>query len=918
MAAEVSRSYGFPNLSDTLLTLPQTGPKAHLGREVLVGGEKSVQRSKSRPRAALDTVNPSPRNAEPLASAGASVLALSAREKRDGMMKSLMKARQAPPVPLSVDDVERALQELQIDKFHGPGSVPASRRTTKKPVQAPGSPAPEPSPEAERRARVLRQNFRCGAAEIKEEFNNVYKWNVLPELVNLEPQSDNKLPRQAKTLQRLWEELQLPSEIRASDVLGTDERASEQCAHKAEISACFSYLNFVRWLCGLPKVCFSPAKHLACDILCQALLPRAGFRPGGEPKAKSDKRQAVPSVQLAQELKELSPVMSILQGEGSLVSALEQGLSAHTGASEAEETPAASAYKLVAAHPELVESEGQVKRRMPAEELPEALQHLKVFWDLDPAALDAREAPKREKAKTPRREPKPPKHATLQAQHFGLNAIWGDRRGALDSRRSLLSCSLRSFAAARYDDTCVFWTSSCSAWEEGGDPVHLEALGIDAVCYPPPGLVPMALMEGRMPWTIMPDALRFQPTSATSVRVWQVRINRSGAEVAERLQEVRVLYMAVDCRGEGCCVIFWPELRIQPGLQLEVVLSGLCGARSELNIFHEFMPFRRCEADKALLAEAAQMRQLLQQAQLAQDSRPQLGPPPLQLLSHPGKDIEATSNDLLITLRCPVASLWATLMVRRFDGEFTEVLRACHAVKLRDHIFLVRVKLPLPSHYELKFSVSLPETPREVEAHPFRYYINASSKCPAIVRSLDDRLMAKYGFVKLQVEAQLSGVTIISPCKFRVPVGQVYFLVHVDQSAALQAAQDALPPLYSDSEDGRPLLFAKRLLPEDTRSPKEVRLMHEVLQEAFALKTQDAHGDIHLDLVLHNGQHIHRLRQRHDLPCLFESLLNVSEVDNSTKVQLVLRFPKAHACDFSPRRVAEWTVSRQDRVHDNF
>ncbi|CAJ1427824.1 unnamed protein product, partial [Effrenium voratum] len=275
----------------------------------------------------------------------------------------------------------------------------------------------------------------------------------------------------------------------------------------------------------------------------------------------------------------------------------------------------------------------------------------------------------------------------------------------------------------------------------------------------------MALMEGRMPWTIMPDALRFQPTSATSVRVWQVRINRSGAEVAERLQEVRVLYMAVDCRGEGCCVIFWPELRIQPGLQLEVVLSGLCGARSELNIFHEFMPFRRCEADKALLAEAAQMRQLLQQAQLAQDSRPQLGPPPLQLLSHPGKDIEATSNDLLITLRCPVASLWATLMVRRFDGEFTEVLRACHAVKLRDHIFLVRVKLPLPSHYELKFSVSLPETPREVEAHPFR--------CP-----LSGQLLRREGDANANASA---------------PV-----FVHVPKTAGT-SIWEALGPTYSDS-----------------------------------------------------------------------------------------------------------------------
>lgn len=114
-------------------------------------------------------------------------------------------------------------------------------------------------------------------------------------------------------------------------------------------------------------------------------------------------------------------------------------------------------------------------------------------------------------------------------------------------------------------------------------------------------------------------------------------------------------------------------------------------------------------------------------------------------------------------------------------------------------------------------------------------------------------------------------------------------------------------------------------------------------------------------------------RERADLPCLFEGIVSISDIDASTKaegtdtcrsncliaqgaspqVELVLRFPKVHACDFTPRRgharskrsravplttysrlhppspqsfgwparrrVAEWIVSRaQDRVHESF
>eukprot|EP00913_Durusdinium_trenchii_P007730 g7259.t1 len=63
---------------------------------------------------------------------------------------------------------------------------------------------------------------------------------------------------------------------------------------------------------------------------------------------------------------------------------------------------------------------------------------------------------------------------------------------------------------------------------------------------------------------------------------------------------------------------------------------------------------------------------------------------------------------------------------------------------------------------------------------------------------------------------------------------------------------------------------------------------------------QDAYGDIHLDLVFNNG-HIQRLRERRDLPCLFEGFISIADIDISTKIHLVLRFPKLHACDFSPR-----------------
>lgn len=980
----------FPNLPDTLLALPRTGPTSHLSHKVLVSQESAAKRLKPPNRKAEQFTLPTTPalSARRLANLGSLrltdtassslVVLLSAREtRRDGILKGLMRERKAPPPPLERDDGERALQELKATgdpEFRLPTAdgtlFPHAASPLKTPTATPideqaWTPLPKeqersfatpPTPSQVRQDSV-RRSFRWSIEEIKEAQAEACKWNVLPELEEPEPE----INRQATILQTLWEDAQITSGIRESDILGTDSRESlETAAHSAEITASLNYLNFVRRLCGLPKVQPSPSKQLACSILCQALLPRsikaakqrsddAKPKPKASPKPKSSAalRFAVPSLQVAQELNELKNSVLILQGEGSLVSALEDGFGAlhlchpdlgetHEAVEVAQHICAGVPYvpTAIPTPPEMTWLiSGDTSRA--EEEFPQALSQLKVFWHLDPAC-PAPKTGRRSKSKaTPRRPVEPPNQAKL----FGLHAIWGDRKGFLTSRRALLSPKLQSFAAARSDDTCVLWLGpdGClEKWEDvQGESTTLQAAGVHAVCYPPAGFVPLSLMEGpNMPWTVIPDALRFQPTSSTAVRVFHVRIERhDGSEEPVRLQEVSVKHMAVDCNGESFCVIFWPDLgHAHPGLQLEVEISGLRGDHEQLAIFHEFMTFRRKDGDHALLAEAANFRHLVHQAEplwtcgglkeASVQDQSQIEP-----LSHLGREITVDSNDLVLTLRCYAASLWATLMVKRFDGEFTEVERACHCIKLRDHIFLVGVKLPLPRHYyELKFSASLLGSPREVQPSLLRYFINTSGKCSAIVRSLDDRMMEKYGFVKVQIGAQLHGVTIIAPCKFRVPVGQIYFLMHVDRSVALQAARDAMPPVYSSvkkqetDSDSMARLFAERLRPtQDFRSPKEVRMMQEALQSEVSASVQETYGDIHLDLMLHNGQHIQRLRERQELPGLFEGLVTISDLDVSTKIQLVIRFPKIHACDFSPRRVAEWVVSRsQDRVHENF
>lgn len=274
------------------------------------------------------------------------------------------------------------------------------------------------------------------------------------------------------------------------------------------------------------------------------------------------------------------------------------------------------------------------------------------------------------------------------------------------------------------------------------------------------------------------------------------------------------------------------------------------------------------------------------------------------------------------------AILVGELHVRRFAGETTKVDRAVHTRFLGDNHFAIWVKIPMPRYrYELRFIVSSREEPRHLVTHDLKYEITATASCPVLLRSIEDQLMEKFGWADVREEAYMNGITLLAPMKYRVAVGKCYFLIYVDKDKALEAAADALAGnIAGEEKSERTNLFSHRLLPQKARlvgnapqTPREVTAMHQILRDDLEKRVQDSQSDIHFDLVLHDGQHIQRLRQRPDLPALYEGLINLAEQDVSTKVRLQLRFPRIHAVDFSPRTVCQWLVSRaDDHVHESF
>mmetsp|Transcript_80981 Transcript_80981/g.185385 ORF Transcript_80981/g.185385 Transcript_80981/m.185385 type:complete len:730 (-) Transcript_80981:60-2249(-) len=114
----------------------------------------------------------------------------------------------------------------------------------------------------------------------------------------------------------------------------------------------------------------------------------------------------------------------------------------------------------------------------------------------------------------------------------------------------------------------------------------------EVVMFPPPGFVPYELVDGRMPWTVMPHSAVYQPTAYTEVKMYQVTVDTKTWE-SKRIAEVPLKQTYVDCNhvGNPFCIIFHPDTTfVYPGAKFEVVVSGLRGKTEELFLFTCFLP----------------------------------------------------------------------------------------------------------------------------------------------------------------------------------------------------------------------------------------------------------------------------------------------------------------------------------------
>lgn len=102
-----------------------------------------------------------------------------------------------------------------------------------------------------------------------------------------------------------------------------------------------------------------------------------------------------------------------------------------------------------------------------------------------------------------------------------------------------------------------------------------------AVCFPPPGFVPIELLGtlgAAEVWTISPDPRRFVPSAQCTVRVYRVRVETEAGR-ADRLpgSDVPLASFCVDCSSTGTpfCVMFSLASKVVAGDHFEVELSGL-------------------------------------------------------------------------------------------------------------------------------------------------------------------------------------------------------------------------------------------------------------------------------------------------------------------------------------------------------
>jgi len=489
---------------------------------------------------------------------------------------------------------------------------------------------------------------------------------------------------------------------------------------------------------------------------------------------------------------------------------------------------------------------------------------------------------------------------------------------------------------------------------------------VDAVCFPPAGIVPLQMLRfANMPWTIMPDSAYYQPTQHTCVQVWRVRIDRNtgGNWTAERLDSVRVGKHLVDCScaGNAFCVIFFPEVAgFNAGDQFEVVLQGLRGKATQLTHFHEVQALQQTAMDTCLCQEAERMRNLLGNPNLwgegaeapphalralsmrseasrpsSADSSSATAKSEIIPVSHTSLSFATDTADVTIVVRSDHAAwLRGTLaLVRRSGDEL--IGRSTQVLKLGSH-FVVKAKLPMAGQkYRLYLAVATLDVPDTLCAPSLSYLISTTDLCPSILLENDAIMFRQYGYAELQCISQLCGLSLIAPAAHALHPGFCYFLLHVDAFAPGGGGMSSLThgKLEKQVDDiGHPskleckpsVLFNRRLVPRggfrlragadtvEVTPSTSCYHMQAALREVLEHYVQDTGGFVHFDVSIADGRQLVRLMQRVDFPELFEAYVWLTEDDIDTKVRLFMRRPKVHVVDYASEKICEWSVVEED------
>lgn len=363
------------------------------------------------------------------------------------------------------------------------------------------------------RHRDIRASFHLDLAAVESAHVNLLRFQntnemekrseaVFPEvqalLAKFEHSGIAARPARSQTLDTPAPEgLTMPDNALLKAIIADDDPSLEIAdgsiiASSTEISTCTAQLNFYRWLCGLPMVQLCSGRLAVCNLVSVCLLAYSGNKSRLGPEGKAFTEALIELISAN------GGRLSVLQGEASLIAAVEQSISStHMVSVPAGLTTVKAANRTELARQlaaevqsgpsepmqisprrrsiskETKKAKGQqsqgVARRFSSEapttfgsasELPEPLCPMRVLWELKGESCEPADPAAQRASMKARPTIKGERKAKDELDPGGLSAIWGDRDGAFSLRRCLLSPALREFGVARRNDTCVLWTSA--------------------------------------------------------------------------------------------------------------------------------------------------------------------------------------------------------------------------------------------------------------------------------------------------------------------------------------------------------------------------------------------------------------------------------------------------------------------------